>query len=107
MPYLPCAQRPAIHHNETPIVSAPMRPIAASARRTAISRETHMAYTNQSTGPMPAKSNAVALTPPTIAITTANHAGHRHPPSRPARIAMPMSQGSAANGRRITEMRAA
>ena len=107
MPYPPCAQRPAIHHSETPTVSTPMRPTAASARRTAISLETHMAYTIHSTGPMPAKSSAVALTPPTIAMTTANSAGYRQPPSRPARIAMPISHGSAANGSRITEMRAA
>ena len=104
---MPCAQRPAIHHSETPSVSTPMRPIAAEcAPHRDLLRDPH-AYTIHSTGPMPAKSSAVAFTPPTIAMTTANNAGYRQPPSRPARIVMPISHGSAAHGRRITEMRAA
>ncbi len=107
MPYFPCAHKPAIHQNETPMVRAPMRPTAASARRTSISFVIQIAYANQSTGPMPANSRAVAFTPPTSAMTTANHAGQRQPPWRPARIASPISHGSAAQGSRITEMRAA
>ena len=43
MPYLPCAHSPAIHQNDTPSVSAPMRPIAAIARRTSISFVTNIA----------------------------------------------------------------
>ncbi len=48
---------------------------------------------------------AVALTPPTVGTTSANSAGWRQPPRRRARSSGPTSHGSAAHGRRITEMR--
>ena len=60
-------------------------------------------------GPMPANTSAVAFTPPTTCTTMREDRGiPPAPPSRSAlRIMSAIIHGSAAHGRRITEMRAA
>ena len=45
--------------------------------------------------------------PPTTSTTKANQAGSRHPPRRTARAVRAISHGRAAQGSRMTEMRAA
>ena len=57
-----------------------MRPPAAIARLNVTSFETKVAWANHSTGPTMTSSREVALTPPTVRVTSANTDGHRHPP---------------------------
>ena len=56
---------------------------------------------------MPAKTSAVALTLPITWTVSANSAGYRHPPRRSPRIRNASIHGRPAQGKRMTEMRAA
>src|SRR3954452_19995136 len=107
MPYRPWTTSPAIHHRETPTVSKPMRPTAAAARGSVVSREPQMAHGTHSAGPRPASTMAVAFTLPAVVTVRANRAGHRHVGPRTERAVKAMSHGNAAHGSKITEMRAA
>ncbi len=106
-PYLPSAHNPAIHHNDVTTVSTPMRAMVASASRPVTSCSTNTAQATYSSGPVPIMIRAVALMPPTVSTTRANRAGSRQPPLRRAWAVRPIIQGRAAQGSRMTEMRAA
>ena len=84
-----------------------MRTKAPAARLSGASFVTHTANGNQSSGATPANTSAVALTPPMARMTSANSAGSRHPPRRMARIVNASIHGRPANGRRMTDSRAA
>ncbi|CAB4665358.1 unannotated protein [freshwater metagenome] len=67
----------------------------------------HTAQGSHSAGATPAKINDVALTPPTIWTVIAMSAGYLQPPFRNAKMVNASSHGRPAQGKRITDIRAA
>ena len=75
------------------MVSTPMRATVASARRTRhLAMHPHRERQPEQRA-IPARSSAVAFTPPTIVTTMANRAGWRQLPDRSARWVSPMQPG--------------
>ncbi|CAB4601879.1 unannotated protein [freshwater metagenome] len=104
-PYLPCTQRPATHHNCAGAVVTAARPIDFSASAGVTSRVPQIMKGTRRAGPRRTKTTELALVPAMRVTTMPIIAGARQVRSLRASAVSPMSQGSAAQGRRMTEVR--
>jgi hypothetical protein len=93
-----------IHHSDTPAERTPMRSAVVVARRHEICRST-AAIRSHSTGAGAIISSAVALTAPTLAITSAHSAAWRHRLRVAAAMVRPTIHPNPAHGSNIAEVR--